>query len=795
MKWRTVIPLLFAFAGLDRTLADGLIFPQFVSGELGDKPNSTRIILRNNGLLAETGQIRFLSVSGLPLEVTIGGEAISALPYSLPPLGTLDVRTDGTGTLVNGVVEVQADNPGASSLEGSLIYEVLGSRVSVTASPLASAHRLYVSVSPDENTGVAAFNPHATAPVTVRLSLLDNQGVNQTSKDLTLEPRQHLARLLTEAEFFPDFLQSQPEGFQGTLLIDVTSGDRLAVMGLIQDHTSGALVAMPSGTATFSTIASGQIVDRARRPLQLRGINLGGWLVPEGYMLQVPGYGSPTAIRDRIVDLIGEEGTNQFFELYRANYVTEEDIKQIAAWGFNSVRVPFHYRVLYDPVTESFLDSGFGLLARLLGWCRTHGLYAILDMHCAPGGQNKDNISDSDGFEARLWTEQGNQDLTVKIWTEIARRFAHEEWLLGYDLLNEPVLPSEEPEGYTNAILRDLYIRITTEIRKFDPHHLVFIEGNRYATDFSLLTPPFDSRLVYSFHKYWNDTSSSTLQSFLAIRQSYDVPLWLGEFGENSNQWGYEVVKAVEENHIGWCWWPHKKLETITSPLSASSSPGYQAIVDYWNGKSAKPSAEEARTALFQLAADLALAKCRLLPDVLRSLTDPSFGQTPQPYGGVKAIPGVINAVDFDTGAEGIAYHDAVSKRVTYDNWKAWNEGWVYRNDGVDIERSTDPGGFGYNVGWIEDGEWLSYSVDVSSAGTYAADIRTASAGGGGILRLSLDGTPLGPDLVMPPTGGWQEWRPVSADGLSLPAGRHTLKLEAVKGGFNLNRLEFRKTG
>ncbi|RPJ86609.1 MAG: carbohydrate-binding protein, partial [Acidobacteria bacterium] len=672
----------------------------------------------------------------------------------------------------------------------SLIYEVLGARVSVVSSPLASAHRLYVSVSAAENTGIAAFNPDTVLPVTARLTLLDEAGVNQVSKDLTLAPRRQLARFLTEPDFFQDFLAARPGGFRGTLLVDVTSGNRLAIMGLIQDRSTGVLVAMPSGTATFSTLAAGQIVDRAGRPLQLRGLNLGGWLVPEGYMLQVPGYGSPTAIRDRIVELIGEDDTNQFFELYRVNYVTEEDIRQIAGWGFNSVRVPFHFRVLYDPVKESFLESGFGLMARLLGWCRTHGLYVILDMHCAPGGQNKDNISDSDGIEARLWTETANQDLTVKIWGEIARRFAREEWVLGYDLLNEPVLPS----GYTNVALRSLYIRLTTEIRKVDPHHLILVEGSWYATDFSELTPPFDSRLVYSFHKYWNDTSSSTLRDFLAIRQSHNVPLWLGEFGENSNQWGYEVVRTIEENGIGWCWWPHKKLETITSPLSASSSAGYQSIVDYWKGKAAKPAAEEARAALFGLAGDLAITKCRLLPDVLRSLMDPSFGHVAQPYGAARTIPGTINAADFDTGAEGVAYHDAVSKRTTYENWKAWNEGWVYRNDGVDVEKSTDPFGFGYNVGWIEDGEWLRYTVDVTSAGTYAVDIRAASSGGGGLLRLSLDGAPLGADVSLPGTGGWQEWRPFSMEGLSLPAGWHTLKLEAVRGGFNLNRLEFRKT-
>ncbi|HQV33902.1 MAG TPA: cellulase family glycosylhydrolase, partial [Calditrichia bacterium] len=144
------------------------------------------------------------------------------------------------------------------------------------------------------------------------------------------------------------------------------------------------------------------IVDDAGQPYMLRGYGLGGWLVPEGYMLHTPGYGSPTDIRNKIADLLGEQDTEEFYRRYRANYVNEQDIQQIADWGFNSIRLPFHYDQFYDTATQTFRDLGFNIVDSLLSWCRPRGIYVILDMHCAPGGQNNGNISDSDGVLARL---------------------------------------------------------------------------------------------------------------------------------------------------------------------------------------------------------------------------------------------------------------------------------------------------------------------------------------------------------------------------------------------------------
>jgi aryl-phospho-beta-D-glucosidase BglC (GH1 family) len=528
-----------------------------------------------------------------------------------------------------------------------------------------------------------------------------------------------------------------------------------------------------------------QIVDSTSTPIILRGYGLGGWLVPEGYMLHIPGYGSPTAIHDSIYSLIGEPYTNLFYDRYEANYVNKNDIDLIAQWGFNSIRLPFHFKVFYDTTTNNFIEEGFALLDTLLGWCEQNNLYLILDMHCAPGGQNKDNISDSDGIEARLWTEPThNQALTIKIWTEIANRYVDDVRIAGFDLINEPVLP----DGYSSTVLRDFYVQLTDSIRSVDSNHIIFIEGNWYATDFSSLAPPWDSNMAYSFHKYWNETTIGTIQYLLNLRAQYNVPLWMGESGENSNPWFYEAVQLFEQHNIGWCWWAHKKLETITSPLSAPISAGYQTLLDYWNGQIQKPTQGYAIAALYQMAEDLKLQNCKPRTGVIRALMDPNFGSVNESFVPLN-IPGTINAVDYDYGTNTIGYFDKDYKNV---GGNSYNQGYQYRNDGVDIEKSTDPNGFEYNVGWIDQGEWLKYTVNIATAGIYRAELRVASADlGGGLMRFILDNTPITNLITVPHTGGWQNWVYIQADSISLPVGSHELLFQSLGGVYNLNHINF----
>jgi len=532
----------------------------------------------------------------------------------------------------------------------------------------------------------------------------------------------------------------------------------------------------------FKTLGM-DIVDSDGNKFILKGYGLGGWLVPEGYMLHVPGYGSPTSIRNKIIDLIGEEETDKFFELYRKNYVAEKDIELIAEWGFNHVRLPFHYE-FFSPIDSPgvFIEDGFEIIDTLLVWCKKNNLYLILDMHCAPGGQNEGNISDSDG-EAKLWTIPSNQERTIEIWKRIAERYAIEEWIVGYDLLNEPVLPS----GFSGADLRDFYIRCKDAVREVDSNHIIFIEGNWYATDFSGLPPRFDSNMVWAFHKYWSETDLSSIQQYRNLRTQTVTPLWLGETGENSNPWFYETVKLMDQQNIGWNWWAHKKFNTITSPLSALIPSNYQQIIDYWKGNAAKPLAEFARAALMEMASHLELDKCEFHSDVIAALTDPDFGIASKPFK-VHIVPGTIMAVDYDCGTNGIAYHDVDFKKIHWDADQPWNKGYQYRNDGVDIEKSSGPGANDYNIGWIEDNEWVRYTVEIVYAGKYNIDFSVANTSSNGRIQLKVDGQIVVNSLIVPDTGGWQK---ITEKGVYLPKGTHVIEVLFLKGGFNFQKMVF----
>lgn len=374
----------------------------------------------------------------------------------------------------------------------------------------------------------------------------------------------------------------------------------------------------------FLKVNGKEIVNGKGEPFLLKGIGLGGWILQEPYMLQLSDVaGTQTEIKAKITALIGEKNCEEFYSNYRNNMITERDIDSLKAWGFNSIRLPMHYNLFTLPIEKervagknTWLKTGFELTDNLLSWCKKNQIYLILDLHAAPGGQGNDRpIADVDTLKPQLWESEFNIRKTTALWKKLAERYANEEWIGGYDLINET---NYKMDG--NEPLKKLFLSVTEEIRKVDKNHIIFIEGNQFANDFTGLTPPWDNNMVYSFHKYWNPTTIETIQRFIDLREKNNVPLWMGESGENTNEWFKAAVNLLETNNIGWAWWTIKKIGSESSLMTITKPAGYQKVVDYWAGKGPKPTVEEAKATFMELAENVKLEECKINYPVLEAL-------------------------------------------------------------------------------------------------------------------------------------------------------------------------------
>ncbi len=561
--------------------------------------------------------------------------------------------------------------------------------------------------------------------------------------------------------------------------------------------------------STFSqqlTTDGGRIIDNNGNEIILRGMGLGGWMLQEPYMLQLSGVAiAQHDIKKKIKELIGSESTKKFYDAWLKNHCTKADIDSLAAWGFNSVRLPMHYNLFTLPVEDepvkgkqTWLPKGFELTDSLLSWCKSNRLYLILDLHAAPGGQGNDNaISDRDTSKPSLWQSELNKQKTIALWEKLASRYANEEWIGAYDLINEPNWGFEKSNNKNgcdekkNVPLTQLLKDITAAIRKVDKKHIIIIEGNCWGNNYENMFPLWDDNMVISFHKYWNYTDQNSIQKFIDYRGQYNVPIWMGESGENSNSWFTDAISLLEKNKIGWAWWPLKK-SGINNPLQVKTNDGYKKIIEYWKGKGEKPGQSEATKALMQYAEDLKTSNNIVQRDVVDAMIRQVNSTETIPFKGhIIKEHSIVHAVDFDLGRINDAYYDVDSGNYWVSTTKRteWNRGWQYRNEGVDIESCKDDITNGYSIGWTEDGEWLHYTISVETSGTYKLDLRYASALPGKVqFVINNDPSAI---IELHATGSNASWQNSLSISIQLKKGSNSIKLLVVKGGFNLNYIQY----
>ncbi|KAG8913346.1 hypothetical protein FRC01_004591 [Tulasnella sp. 417] len=359
---------------------------------------------------------------------------------------------------------------------------------------------------------------------------------------------------------------------------------------MARDRTINVPPASAPAPSGILKVSGKELIGQDGKPVILRGAGLGGHLNMENFITYVTltlnsrlnivpepepgsgfsGYpGHEKFMRKALKNVLGEEKYDYFFDKFLEYFFTEKDAQFFASLGFNCIRIPLNYRCLAG--------------ARLP--CAAEGIYTIIDLHAAPGGQNGDWHCDTGIHMAFFWEYVEFQNRTIAIWEELARRYKGNTWVAGFNPLNEPC----DEEHYR---LLAFYERVEKAIRAIDPEHILFWDGNTFAADFSKFGDPLPNS-VYAIHDYSNfgfpsspevykgtpEQKAKMLRSYerkVAYQEKIGGHIWNGEWGpvyaspddgpnwESINEDRYRVLKdqlaIYEERKISWSIWLYKDI-------------------------------------------------------------------------------------------------------------------------------------------------------------------------------------------------------------------------------------------
>ena len=339
----------------------------------------------------------------------------------------------------------------------------------------------------------------------------------------------------------------------------------------------------------FLRTEGAKIVDASGREVKLNGVNLGGWLLWEGWIWG-GGLHKESRVYEQIEKLTSKEFAIKFRRSVYDNFLSKEDIAEIASLGLNSVRIPIHYKLLYNEHSKPNLD--FTYLDSLIAWCKASNIYVILDLHALPGGQSPLFTADPD--KIKLWDSEENRSLSIDIWKKIAEKYKNEPIIAGFDLINEPNFKKDKG-------LLALYKNLIREIRVIDDRHIIIVEGNKYAHSFSFFESGIDSNVVYSFHYYpWFSGTKGRikkLNKYANFAKKLNAPFWCGEWGVDQPDDLKEIHGLLMDDKFNFCgnsFWTWKKAfkKNLPAPKNFHVSNDLKRVLKGKQPKS-KESAED----------------------------------------------------------------------------------------------------------------------------------------------------------------------------------------------------------
>lgn len=325
-----------------------------------------------------------------------------------------------------------------------------------------------------------------------------------------------------------------------------------------------------------------QVVNAKGEQVQLRGTNIGGYMLREFWMSPVK---KTLEVRDEnsIYEMLEERfGTEKMYELigaWRDGFFTEADFDNIDALGANCIRLPLWYRNLVDENGE-FYENAFARIDWFLEQAGKRGMYVVIDMHGAPGSQNGKDISGVDGESHQEETTyfffgedaDAHQALYLEIWKTIATRYAGNPIVAGYDVLNEPFCEyrynGTHTENELHSVLWDIYDRAYQTIREVDSEHMVIFEAVWDPSDLPDPERMGWENVMYEYHNYnygdYDNLGGEQIKNMqkklnLIKLANYNVPSYMGEFCyfDNLDAWD-EGLKLLNDAGIHWTTWTYK---------------------------------------------------------------------------------------------------------------------------------------------------------------------------------------------------------------------------------------------